>query len=102
VPVLTSAQLYLASPAEIVAQVQRLTDASVPPPQHVVVVAHNPGLEELALWLVQPERRDDYEAMATKFPTSAVAQITVAADDWRQMSVGSGSAQLRSFTIARG
>ena len=98
IPLVSDPDLYLASPREIVEVVQRHAgDAS-----HVVVVAHNPGLAELAMWLAAPGNDGAYEQMVTKFPTSAIAHLAVDGQTWTQMPLTSGSAQLVSLTVPRG
>jgi len=98
VPLVTDPELYLASPRDIVEVVQRHSgDAG-----HVVVVAHNPGLAELGMWLAEPGSDGAYEQMVTKFPTSAIAHLALDCQTWAQMPLTSGSAQLVSFTVPRG
>jgi phosphohistidine phosphatase len=69
------------------------------PYQCVLVVGHNPGLEELAFALSDGQGdADAVRRMGTKFPTSALAvfEVTVA---WSHLV--NGSARLRSFDVAR-
>ncbi len=66
----------------------------------VVVVGHNPGLEELAFALSDGAGdADALRAMGTKFPTSALAVLTTA-QPWAHLV--EGSCTLRSFDVARG
>lgn len=58
---------------------------------HVVVVGHNPGLEILASHLAQDGAADDMAAMATKFPTAALAQLTFPCETWAECVNGSGT-----------
>ena len=67
-------RLYGASPAEIIA-VLRTVDATNA--ATVLIVGHNPGLEELVARLTR-ERHD--------FPTAALAQIVLPVDRWRDLT----------------
>lgn len=68
--------LYLAAPDDILALLRALPDA----PQSVVLVGHNPGLEQCAALLAgggsDPE---PLARMTAKFPTAALARFDVAA-----------------------
>ena len=85
-------RLYLASPAEIMTMVGEQSDAI----GRLLVVGHNPGLEELVLDLAaESDARDAAEA---KFPTATLAQLTWEGD-WT--SPGRGGATLVRFTRPR-
>jgi phosphohistidine phosphatase len=66
-------RLYLASEATLLDVICALPDSA----ERVLLVGHNPGLEELALLLAEtgPLR----EAVAAKFPTATVAVLEVGA-----------------------
>jgi phosphohistidine phosphatase len=49
---------------------------------HAALVAHNPGLSELAAWLTGEP--------AIALPTCAVVRIEIELDDWSIVSRGSG------------
>ena len=89
-------RLYLACPETLLDVVHALpADAAT-----ALLVAHNPGLEELVLLLV-PDRadqplRDDVEL---KFPTASVAELAFEGDDWR--AVKAHMATLKRFTRPR-
>jgi phosphohistidine phosphatase len=55
-----------------------------------MVVGHNPGLEELAPWLVGSGGADDRARMAAKFPTCALAVIAFDAESWDGIAPGAG------------
>lgn len=64
----------------------------------VLLVGHNPGLEDLALWLVAggaPGRG----AIEEKYPTAALAELTLEVASWS--GVTEGSARLARFTRPR-
>jgi len=78
--------LYLASPETLLAQIADVDDGV----RTLLVVGHNPGLEELACQLAG---RGDEEALARlkrKFPTGALADLRFAADRWRELAPASG------------
>lgn len=80
-------RLYLAEPATLLDVIHEQADTAA----RLLIVGHNPGLEDLILALV-PDRddsrlRDDVEA---KFPTASVAVLTFDADRWADVAVGTG------------
>jgi phosphohistidine phosphatase len=82
--------LYLAEPAKIVAAV-RAAPAGV---SSLMVVGHNPGLEEVATLLArEPVRRKErarHEALEEKFPTCALAILDFDVGRWRDVMQGTG------------
>ena len=82
--------LYLAEPAKIVAAV-RAAPAGV---SSLMVVGHNPGLEEAAAVLArEPVRRKErarHEALEEKFPTCALAILDFDVGRWRDVMQGTG------------
>jgi phosphohistidine phosphatase len=82
--------LYLADPARILAAV-RAMPASV---SSLMVVGHNPGLEECATLLArEPVRRKErarHEALEEKFPTCALAILDFDVGRWRDVAQNSG------------
>lgn len=66
----------------------------------VLLAAHNPGLQELALDLVAPENENALlaEVMA-KYPTAAFAIFELSIDDWSQ--IGPGCGRLEHFARPR-
>lgn len=82
--------LYLAEPAKILAAV-RAAPASV---SSLMVVGHNPGLEETATLLarepVRSKERARHEALEEKFPTCALAILDFDVGRWRDVLQGTG------------
>ena len=82
--------LYLAEPAKIVAAV-RAAPASV---SSLMVVGHNPGLEEatavLAREPVRRKERSRYEQLEEKFPTCALAILDFDIGRWRDVTKVTG------------
>jgi len=72
-------------------------------PEHVrtlLLVGHNPGLEELVLELAGDGVDDTLDHVRTKFPTSAVAVLVWYGSDWRQLAPG--EALLTDVVVPRG
>jgi phosphohistidine phosphatase len=68
--------MYLASAASLLDLVHALPEAA----DHVLMVGHNPGLEDLVLDLtLDGELRERVE---DKYPTATVAQMTLPVDRW--------------------
>ncbi len=89
--------LYLAPPSRMLAILRRQS----PETGRILLIAHNPGLERLALGLAQATEGQDRSAaarhMAEKFPTAALARFRVAA--WE--SLGAVPAELLAFIRPR-
>ncbi len=80
---LTNKSLYLATPEQIVSDVQALHDDWV----HALVVAHNPGLSALASWLAQAD---------IDMPTAAMAVFKFASPSWLE-SFSAAERELAEF-----
>ncbi len=80
-------RIYLASSSTLL-DVIRETDATV---EHLMLVGHNPGLEDLILDLVPDDGssplRDIVEA---KYPTACLTQLSFESADWRSLGPASG------------
>lgn len=87
--------MYLA-PAEELLDVVRDTPDAV---ESLLLVGHNPGLEELVLMLVPDETSDCRGAVAQKYPTASVAQITLPISHWGEAAAGAG--RLETFVRPR-
>jgi phosphohistidine phosphatase len=90
---LTEGGLYLSGMRKIL---QRLAEIPVTVGA-VLVVAHNPDLQELALWLAGAGDTPAIRAMRQKFPTSAVATFALDAPAWSD--IGPKRAELVQFAI---
>ena len=92
--------LYMASPSTLLERVRsvppRIDDLAV---HHVMLVGHNPGLEELAPMLIGGGATDDITRMAQKFPTAAAAIIAFDVDEWPM--IGPGLGRLEHFLTPR-
>ncbi|MGO9484151.1 MAG: SixA phosphatase family protein [Rhodomicrobium sp.] len=60
---------------------------------HVMVVGHNPGLQELAIALT-PVGSPAREAFKEKLPTAAVVSFDFETERWRSLKPGTGQLQL--------
>ena len=92
-PIREVPELYEAAVSTIIAAVQE----PVAHGQSVLVIAHNPGLEQLATFLTQTSTSWDRTRMLTKYPTSAIAVLGFNDEAW-----SNASAELIEFAIPRG
>lgn len=65
----------------------------------VLLIGHNPGVQQLVLALAEQGSDDARALAAAKYPTSALAVLDLAAP-WADVSPGAG--QLSSFAVPRG
>lgn len=75
-------RLYLASAAKLLARLKQLDS----PWQRVMVVAHNPGLQNLALMLSAEDKNGNRQAVESKLPTGALAQIDCPVTQWSALA----------------
>ena len=87
-------ELYGADASEIL-ELLRAVDPQV---REVLVIAHNPGLEDLAIDLAGDEDDEMVDALRTKFPTGALATFDVQVA-WADL--GPGHAHLTHFVTPR-
>jgi phosphohistidine phosphatase len=86
--------LYAASGGELLTRVRQVADDV----GRVMMIGHNPGLEDLAIRLVGSGDDDLRSRMAAKFPTGALATLTFAGS-WT--GLGPGRAKLEAFVVPR-
>lgn len=83
-------ELYLA-PWKLIANMVRALPKSV---NVVLVIGHNPGLEECARALARKPRSDDerekLDALTEKFPTAALAVLDFEGDGWSEVVSDAG------------
>lgn len=89
-------QLYAAEVPELLATVHA-TPAEV---ETLLLIGHNPGLEELVVELAGDSLDDALEQVRVKFPTSAVAVLAWRGTAWSALAPG--TALLTWFTVPRG
>ena len=79
-------RLYAAEPHTILALLRE-----TPPKVHsLLIVGHNPGIHEAALALIASGDVEARERLHEKFPTSALAVIDFALDEWSKLHARSG------------
>jgi phosphohistidine phosphatase len=76
--------LYEASEAELLARIKSIPEEV----DSVMLIGHNPGLQQLALALAS--EGDGLARLREKYPTAALATIDLPADRWAAIEPGSG------------
>jgi len=79
-------RLYDASPEAIV----RIIQETAPGIETLLVIGHNPGLQEAAVRLVGAGDVDARQRLAEQFPTAALAVIEFAREEWSRVHVQGG------------
>ena len=79
--------LYGAEPAQLL---QAIRTASVSDPKRLMLVGHNPGMHELALALLGSGEAAGRKALADNLPTSGLAVLDFAIDDWDDVALRRG------------
>lgn len=88
IPVTFRDQAYLADASTLTLLLQELGDD---PATCVLMAAHNPGLQELALNLVGPDGENDlFGEVLTKYPTASFAVLELDIEDWSKVRPGCG------------
>ena len=91
----TIEKLYEATPHAILGVIK-----DAPASAHtLLVVAHNPGLHEVALMLIASGDIDARERLTEKLPTSGLVIVDFAVDDWSRLHPQSG--RLERFVSPR-
>ena len=78
--------IYEAGPEEILAAVRR-HGADAPT---LMVIGHNPGLQELALALLPDDGGDDQLKVAAHYPTGGLAEVAFDLSDWGALEPHAG------------
>ncbi|WP_155056713.1 SixA phosphatase family protein [Streptomyces blattellae] len=95
-PVRYDPRLYAAGVPDLLAVVHDVS-AEV---ETLLLIGHNPGLEELVLGLAGDGLDDSLERVRVKFPTSAIAVLAWYGTSWRGLA--RGGALLTSVMVPRG
>ncbi len=92
-------RVYLASAATIADVIAEADDGD----ESVLLVGHNPGLEEFILGHVADDGKSQLrEDVAEKFPTASIAVLDFPIAHWRDLADGgTGTGQLRRFIRPR-
>lgn len=88
-------RLYGADPQTILAVIRETAPAC----RTLLVIAHNPGLHEVAGLLAQDGCEEALGRLAAKFPTAALACIDLPIEDWADLRPGIG--RLAAFVTPR-
>ena len=86
VPVQLSPDIYEAEPDTLLAHLARVP-AQV---AHILLIGHNPGLQELVLLLAGESLAPEFASLAQKLPTGALVVIELPIDDWSEIGPGCG------------
>ncbi|MGW7280642.1 SixA phosphatase family protein [Streptomyces sp. NPDC054844] len=90
------ARLYAAGVPDLL-EVVREVPADI---ETLLLVGHNPGLEELVLALAGDALDDTLDRLRAKYPTSAIAVLDWHGTTWRALAPG--AALLTAMTVPRG
>ena len=83
--------LYLADADDLLARLRTIPDDAA----SVLLIGHNPGIQELALSLTPSRARRERKRLSEKFPTAAVAWFRIDARHWSEL--GAQEAELVAF-----
>lgn len=86
-PITWDRRIYLASSATLIDILKEISDG----PGSVILVGHNPGLEDLIFDLVPDDGASPLrDIVEEKLPTAAYAVLELAIDDWSELAPGCG------------
>jgi phosphohistidine phosphatase len=80
-------ELYGADPAQLL---ESIRSAVATDPKRLMLVGHNPGMHELALALIGSGDEAGRKALSDNLPTSGLAVIDFAIDDWSEVTFRRG------------
>jgi phosphohistidine phosphatase len=87
--------LYLAGDRVLLERLRKLPDGV----RSVLLVAHNPDLQNLALSLVGAGDASEIQGLASKYPTGALATLTFPVDHWSEIGPQGGT--LTQFVVPK-
>jgi phosphohistidine phosphatase len=76
--------IYGASPADLIKRLRKVPGSV----QSVMIVGHNPTIQELAIGLAGPG--GDVDRLRQKFPTAALATLKIDEKSWNKLEPGRG------------
>jgi phosphohistidine phosphatase len=82
--------IYLGSSSTLLKRIRKL-EAGV---RHAMIVAHDPGLHQLAMELSGSGDAEALQALAQKFPTAALAVVVFEGRSWSKVKPRAGRLQL--------
>ncbi len=86
VPTETERAIYMAAPSSLLRLAQQRFDSEA----SIMLVGHNPGMEELAGRLTQPGDSDAHRRLREKYPTAGLAVIEFDVAQWSDLEWGTG------------
>ena len=86
VAVRTTSDIYEAPASRLLETIRALGDSAAT----LLLIGHNPGLQDLALMLAGDGDARARDALAAKYPTAALAVIDFPVANWRHIGPGSG------------
>ena len=86
--------VYDGGPSELLEALRELPAAALT----VMVIGHNPTMQDLALRLIAPKESDELARLRVKFPTAAMATLA-APHGWDRLTTG--CADLEGFWTPR-
>jgi phosphohistidine phosphatase len=86
VPVEENAKLYLATPGEILTQIEAVDDTI----SQLVITGHNPGLHQLAILLTHQAPPQLLKEMTLDFPPGVLVAYDLEIDSWGEIEAGVG------------
>lgn len=87
--------LYAASEDRLLRRVREIDDEAA----SAMLIAHEPGIRQLALLLAGTGEEEARARMEEKFPTGALAGLALSSDHWRSVAPGAG--ELRWFVTPK-
>lgn len=94
-PATAEDSLYLCRASHLIERVRAVS----PDIRSVVIVGHNPALEEVALWLAGKTKAPGIDQMRDKFPTCAAATFELTTGRWSDLAPK--SVTFKQFTAPR-
>jgi phosphohistidine phosphatase len=83
---LTDRRLYNASPGKLLEVIRECDDAV----ESLLIVAHNPGLQELIVCLAEDDPAGLRAQIGSSFPTAALAELRLSIGHWRDAGPSCG------------
>jgi phosphohistidine phosphatase len=87
IPIHFTKELYLATAGEML-KILAKTDDEL---NSVMIITHNPGIEQLAKFILKSGDAESIHRLQTKFSTAALACFSLDTDSWQKINPGSGN-----------
>lgn len=82
VPIVYETRLYMAAAPDLLERLKKLDEAL----SSILLVGHNPGLEQLALFLSNPHSNPTmFKRIREKYPTAALTVLTLEDGGWETL-----------------